>query len=188
VRITGLKATPVNIPLEAPMWWTGGLYPGTSKVVVEILTDQGLVGLGEAPSADLLGPIHAMGERLVGQDPLDIAACEERCVPPWQIVQNTDDPSAVKAFGAIEIGLWDLRGKAWDQPLYQRVEEIRLQSSGSGMRATTSIAVSVPAATVRTTSTAASAVVRASRRAEAPARNSRGVPAPTSRRMTRPRL
>ena len=119
VRITGLKATPVNIPLEAPMWWTGGLYPGTSKVIVEILTDQGLVGLGEAPSADLLGPIRAMGERLVGQDPLDIAACEERCVPPWQIVQNTDDPSAVKAFGAIEIGLWDLRGKAWDQPLYR---------------------------------------------------------------------
>ena len=35
VRITGLKATPVNIPLEAPMWWTGGLYPGTSKVIVE---------------------------------------------------------------------------------------------------------------------------------------------------------
>ncbi len=117
MRITGLKATPVNIPLEAPMWWTGGLYPGTSKVIVEILTDQGLVGLGEAPSPDLLGPIQAMGERLVGQDPLDIAACEERCVPPWQIVQNTDDPSAVKAFGAIEIGLWDLRGKAWDQPV-----------------------------------------------------------------------
>ena len=48
MRITGMKATPVNIPLEAPMWWTGGLYPGTSKVIVEILTDQGLVGLGEA--------------------------------------------------------------------------------------------------------------------------------------------
>jgi predicted nucleic acid-binding protein len=71
---------------------------------------------------------------------------------------------------------------------YQRVEEIRLQSSGSGTRATTSIAVSVPAATVRTTSTASSAVVRASMRAEAPARNSRGVPAPTSKRMIRPRL
>jgi glucarate dehydratase len=38
-------------------------------------------------------------------------------VPPWQIVQNPDDARVVKAFGAIEIALWDLRGKAWGQPL-----------------------------------------------------------------------
>jgi glucarate dehydratase len=120
MRITGVRATPINIPLEAPMWWTGGLYPGTSKTVVEVETDQdGLVGLGEAPSVDVVRTIGAMGERLVGLDPLDIAACEARCVPPWQIVQNTDDSSVVKAFGAIEIGLWDLRGKAWGQPLHR---------------------------------------------------------------------
>ena len=47
MRITRLKATPINIPLEAPMWWTGGLYPGTSKVIVEVETDEGLTGLGE---------------------------------------------------------------------------------------------------------------------------------------------
>ncbi|WP_027136206.1 mandelate racemase/muconate lactonizing enzyme family protein [Geminicoccus roseus] len=119
MRITGLKATPVNIPLEAPLWWSGGLYPGTSKVIVEVRTDQGLVGLGEAPSTDVLGTIEAMGQRLIGQDPLDIAACESVCLPPWQIVQNTDDASVGKAFGAIEIGLWDLRGKAWQQPLHR---------------------------------------------------------------------
>ena len=71
---------------------------------------------------------------------------------------------------------------------YQRVEESRLQPGGSGMAVTTSIAVSAPVATARTTSTAPSTVSRASRWAEAPATNSRGVPAPTSRRMTRPRL
>ncbi|MFO1038099.1 MAG: mandelate racemase/muconate lactonizing enzyme family protein [Geminicoccaceae bacterium] len=119
MRITGLRATPVNIPLEAPMWWTGGHYPGTSKTIVEIMTDQGLIGLGEAPSVDVVRTIEAMGERLVGLDPLDIAACERRCVPPWQIVQNTDDSSVVKAFGAIEIGLWDLRGKVAGEPLHR---------------------------------------------------------------------
>jgi glucarate dehydratase len=93
--------------------------PATSKTIVEVLTDEGLVGLGEAPSVDVAATIQAMSERLVGFDPLDIAACERRCVPPWQIVQNTDDSSVVKAFGAIEIGLWDLRGKAWGQPLHR---------------------------------------------------------------------
>jgi L-alanine-DL-glutamate epimerase-like enolase superfamily enzyme len=54
VKITNIRATPVNIPLEAPFWWTGGLYPGTSKAIVEVETDEGLVGLGEAPSTDRL--------------------------------------------------------------------------------------------------------------------------------------
>ena len=117
MRIRYVRAKPVNIPLEAPLWWSGGLYPGTSKIIIEIETDQGLSGLGEAPSTEVLPTIEQMGERLIGQDPLDIAACERVCLPPWQIVQNTDDASVAKAFGAIEIGLWDLRGKAWDQPL-----------------------------------------------------------------------
>jgi glucarate dehydratase len=119
IKITGLKATPVNIPLEKPMWWTGGYYPGTSKTIIEVETNQGLIGLGEAPSVDVLDTIRAMGERLVGADPLDVAGCESLCVPPWQIVQNTDDSSVVKAFGAIEIALWDLRGKVSGEPLYR---------------------------------------------------------------------
>ena len=119
MKITRIRATPVNIPLERPLWWTGGLYPGTSKTIVEVETDQGIVGLGEAPSTDVVELISRLGERVVGQDPFDIAGCESLCVPPWQIVQNTDDSSVVKAFGAIEIALWDIRGKAWDQPLYR---------------------------------------------------------------------
>ena len=119
MRISGLRATPVNIPLEAPLWWAGGLYPGTSKLVIELETDAGLVGLGEAPSTGLHSAVLAMGERLIGLDPLDIAACEARCVPPWQIVQSTDDASPVRAFGSIELALWDLKGKAWNAPLHQ---------------------------------------------------------------------
>ena len=119
IKITGLKATPVNIPLEKPMWWTGGHYPGTSKTIIEVETNQGLIGLGEAPSVDVLETIRSMGARLIGSDPLDIAGCEALCLPPWQIVQNTDDSSVVKAFGAIEIALWDLRGKVASEPLYR---------------------------------------------------------------------
>lgn len=119
MRISGLRITPVNIPLESPLWWSGGLYPGTSKLVIEVETDAGIVGLGEAPSVELYRSVQCMGERIIGLDRLDIATCEARCVPPWQIVQNTDDSSIVKAFGSIELALWDIRGKAWNQPVYQ---------------------------------------------------------------------
>ena len=119
MKITNIKVTPVNIPLEIPMLWTGGYYPGTSKAVIEVETDEGLIGLGEAPSAHLAQAVQDLAPRLIGKDPLDIAGIENACVPPWQIVQNTDDSSAVTAFGGLEIALWDIRGKVWDQPLYQ---------------------------------------------------------------------
>jgi glucarate dehydratase len=118
MKITRIRATPINLPLEAPVWWSGGLYTGTSRSIVEVETDEGLIGLGEAPSVALTAQIEAMGERLVGLDPLDVAACESRCVPPLQIIRNTDGWSTVTAFGAIEIALWDLRGKAVGQPLF----------------------------------------------------------------------
>jgi glucarate dehydratase len=119
MRISKLRVTPVNIPLESPLWWAGGLYPGTSKLVIEVETDAGIIGLGEAPSVDLFNAVVAMGERLTGLDPLDIAQCEQRCVPPWQIVQNTDDSTSIRAFGSIELALWDIRGKAWNAPVYE---------------------------------------------------------------------
>jgi L-alanine-DL-glutamate epimerase-like enolase superfamily enzyme len=48
VKIARIRATPVNIPLEAPFRWTGGLYAGTSKASVEVETDEGLVGFETA--------------------------------------------------------------------------------------------------------------------------------------------
>jgi glucarate dehydratase len=119
MKITNINVTPVNIPLEVPIFWTGGHYPGTSKAIIEVETDEGLIGLGEAPSAHLAQAVQDMALRVIGKDPLDIAGIENVCVPPWQIVQNTDDSSAVTAFGGLEIALWDIRGKAWNQPLYQ---------------------------------------------------------------------
>jgi glucarate dehydratase len=119
MKITAVRLTPVNIPLEIPFLWSAGLYPGTSKVVIEVETDEGIIGLGEAPSDQLLPALTSMIDRIVGWDPLDIADLESRCVPPWQIVQNTDGNATVAAFGAIEIALWDIRGKVWGQPLYQ---------------------------------------------------------------------
>ena len=119
MKITNVRVTPVNIPLELPFRWSAGLYPGTSKAIIEIETDEGIVGLGEAPSSGLAKEIEALADLIIWEDPLDIARLETLCVPPWQIVQNTDGGSMVTAFGSLEIALWDIRGKAWGQPLYK---------------------------------------------------------------------
>lgn len=119
MKITAIRATPVNIPLEAPYLWSYGSLAGFSKTIVEVETDDGLIGLGEGPSpanAALISSTFA--PRLIGRDPIDIAGCERVCLPSWRGVSTTIDFASIRAFGAIEMALWDLRGKAWGQPLY----------------------------------------------------------------------
>ncbi|AUH66001.1 mandelate racemase/muconate lactonizing enzyme family protein [Paracoccus zhejiangensis] len=120
MKITNIRVTHVNLPLDAPFWWTGGLYPGASKSIIEVETDEGLVGLGEAPWWHFGEVVEReIAPALIGADPIDLADCESRCVPPWQITANTGENAVSVAFGAVELALWDIRGKALGLPLYQ---------------------------------------------------------------------
>lgn len=120
MKITNIKVTHVNVPFDAPFWWTAGLYPGASKSIIEVETDQGLVGLGEAPWWHFGEIIERdIAPALIGADALDMADCESRCVPAYQITANTGENAATVAFGAVEMALWDIRGKAFDLPLYK---------------------------------------------------------------------
>ena len=120
MKITNIRVTHVNVPLDAPFWWTAGLYGGASKSIVEVETDEGVVGLGEAPWWHFGEVIKAeIAPALIGADPLDLADCEARCVPPWQITANTGENAASVAFGSVELALWDIRGKVTGMPLYK---------------------------------------------------------------------
>ena len=120
MKIASVKATAVSIPFDAPYIWSVGEYTGITRVIVEVTTKCGIVGLGECPSWECEAEINDnMAARLVGADPIDIEACELRCLPETRVLANTDSNTSLKAFGGIEMALWDIRGKAWDQPLYQ---------------------------------------------------------------------
>jgi glucarate dehydratase len=118
VHITGIALHCVNIPLETPYRWATGHYGGATKCIVEIETDAGAVGLGELPAVELKPLVEAdIVPRLIGADPLNVNDCFNRCVPEVISLRNTHDLGILKAFGGIEIGLWDLKGKAAGLPL-----------------------------------------------------------------------
>ncbi|TQV75867.1 mandelate racemase/muconate lactonizing enzyme family protein [Denitrobaculum tricleocarpae] len=120
MKITDIKVTHVNVPFDAPFWWTAGLYPGASKSIIEVETDAGIVGLGEAPWWHFGEVVEKeIKPALIGQDPLDLANAESLCVPAYQITANTGENASTVAFGAVELALWDIRGKAMDLPLYK---------------------------------------------------------------------
>ena len=119
MKIVRIVATPINLPLEAPYVWVFGELPGFSTTIVEVETEDGLIGIGEAPSPQAASIIREnLAPALIGLDAFDIAEAELRCLPYFVGVQSINDQARIAAFGAIETALWDLRGKAWKQPLY----------------------------------------------------------------------
>ena len=118
--ITAIRATEVNLPLIAPYRWVAGLYHGSTKVVVEVETSAGVTGLGEAGHWRHAALIREeLSPRLLGRHATDLNACWTAAVPPVETLHNTDGLDAVRAYGAIEMAMWDIRGKLAGVPIHQ---------------------------------------------------------------------
>jgi len=119
MRITKVVVHRVNIRFEAPYAWVPGWSHGHTKGIIEVHTDEGLVGLGEAATLDNADQVeHGLAPRLVGLDPLDLDACTAACVPEQRNVSNLADESAIRSFGGVELALWDIRGKHLGAPVH----------------------------------------------------------------------
>lgn len=118
MRITGLRATPVAVPFTQPEAWAFGERTGMVSVLLEVDTDEGLVGLGEAaayPSADIITAVLRSIEPLVvGESVFNIERIMKRIniVGTWHHVKATSP-----AIAAVEMACWDLVGKASGQPV-----------------------------------------------------------------------
>lgn len=110
-----------DIPLHEPFVTALKPIPELERVLVEVETDEGLVGLGEgAPAYEVTGETQrstaavieeVLAPLVVGENPLDVERVRRRM---WELVDG-----APAAHAAIEIALQDLRGKAAGMPLYR---------------------------------------------------------------------
>ena len=84
-----------------------------SDMIVTIETDAGITGIGEGGSKDTL---EQCAGRLIGRNPYDI----ERC---WQEMYRSffypPGREKIHALGALDLALWDIKGKALDVPVYE---------------------------------------------------------------------
>jgi galactonate dehydratase len=128
-----MKITTVNIYLVG----SGKLHP----VIVEVLTDEGIAGIGEAAIAYGLGGTAAAGmlkdlaERLVvGRDPFRI---EELWSEMYDHSFWAKGGGAIvfAAISAIETALWDIKGKALGVPVFELLggrmrDRVRVYANG----------------------------------------------------------
>ncbi len=117
MKITDIKATTVTVPLEAPLRHANGCHWGRFvRTVIEVETDEGLVGLGEmgggGESAEAV--FRAMKSYLVGQDPARLEEMRFLIANPTASLYN----NRTQVLAALEFACLDLLGQKWGVPVY----------------------------------------------------------------------
>jgi len=108
MKITQVKAFVVQLP---NMW--------TNYVFVKVSTDEGIVGWGECSVGmeSIKAVVEELGATLVGKDPFRI---EEHWQSLYHIHHNVRGGVLhTAAISGIEIALWDIKGKAFNLPVYE---------------------------------------------------------------------
>ena len=94
--------------------------PGRTLVVITVHTDEGIVGVGEAGLQRrwqaIDGAIQHMKRWLVGEDPQRIEYLWQRM---WRGGFYPADRLMGSAISAIDIALWDIKGKVYGAPVYE---------------------------------------------------------------------
>src|ERR1700757_3018329 len=102
--------------------WAPDDKPQQRSAFVSVHTDDGLSGIGEA--SPMQGGLASLGivardlaPALIGQDPLDHAVLQDRLL--HQFAKLGPEGALTGALAAIDIALWDLKGKFLGQPIYK---------------------------------------------------------------------
>jgi L-alanine-DL-glutamate epimerase-like enolase superfamily enzyme len=120
MKIVGVVATPLNVPVDVEL---PGIRKSTSlsACLVRIETDAGLVGHGftaiteEEVIASIVNEVVAPA--LLGADPMAHERLWDRLY--WLLSPRGQTGYAAHAIAAIDLALWDLKGKALGQPVWR---------------------------------------------------------------------
>lgn len=113
MKITRYETRAVRVPYEQAI--TG------SHVVLRLQTDEGIEGIsyvsrvGPAALKPLLAVLEAYLEQVVGADPLSQEAVYARVFRRGGGLPGFE----ARAFSAIDVALWDIKGKAAGQPVFR---------------------------------------------------------------------
>ena len=123
MKIVSVTAYSVGMPLEENLQWGAMSVSTKGGIIVEVATDEGLVGIGEAGFSSeyfaTVGPIinDFLGPMIIGRDPQNISSL-------WHDMMRATHMWGRRgietyALSGIDIALWDLFGKVTNQPVHR---------------------------------------------------------------------
>ena len=104
---------------SVPFGWSQGWIGHRSVGLVKVTTDDGIVGWGEGCSGAAAAVVeNDFGLMLVGEDPTNRIGLWQKMFA-IQYNANVAVGLGGSAISAVDMALWDITGKALDQPIYQ---------------------------------------------------------------------
>jgi glucarate dehydratase len=116
VKITGIRATPVSVPLHAPLRHANGCHWGRFvRTIVEVETDEGLVGLGEMGGGgeSAVAAFRGLEPYLLGRDPARLEELRFLIANPTASLYN----NRTQLLAAVEFACLDILGQSWGVPV-----------------------------------------------------------------------
>ena len=117
MKIVDIKATTVTVPLKAPLRHANGCHWGRFvRTVVEVETDNGLIGLGEMGGGgeSTEAALRGLKSYLLGHDPARIEEMRFKIANPTASLYN----NRTQMLAALEFACLDILGQAWGVPVY----------------------------------------------------------------------
>ncbi|WP_043585641.1 enolase C-terminal domain-like protein [Geminisphaera colitermitum] len=112
MKITDLRVRTVAIPLTCQLRHNTGVHPGYFlRTILELMTDEGIVGLGEVGGGDQRGALLKLKPRIVGLDPFHLETIKLKVLRSIYYMSNA------RLYAAIEMACLDIIGKAVNRPL-----------------------------------------------------------------------
>jgi L-alanine-DL-glutamate epimerase-like enolase superfamily enzyme len=125
MKITSIKTTPLLIPYSKPYHWAQGIIEGAGVILVEVHTDEGIVGYGESVSTPSHVAIEAYlkkaGEFCIGRSPFENARLMADIYQAlFQAFGTCSSPRfSGQVLAGLEMALWDVAGKAVRRPAHE---------------------------------------------------------------------
>ncbi|HEX7219895.1 MAG TPA: mandelate racemase/muconate lactonizing enzyme family protein [Burkholderiales bacterium] len=120
MKVTAVDSCVLSVPTPKPMALQ---YPQHKLVLAQISTDEGVRGLGYSlvfgggGAEAVLAYVERLKSALIGEDPGYVEYLWEKM---WRLDQGMKKQGAAAyALAALDIGLWDIVGKALGKPLYK---------------------------------------------------------------------
>lgn len=125
MKILSIKTTPLLVPYSRPYYWAQGKIEGACVVLVEVHTDNGIVGYGESvgtPSASAVQAYLKQAANLcIGRSPFSNAGLMAEVYQNlFQAFGTCSSPRfSGQVLAGLEMALWDVMGKATGRPAHQ---------------------------------------------------------------------
>ena len=125
MRIADIRITPVTLPYKKPYVWAQGINHGATVVLVRVVTDEGITGIGESlttySSRAVVDILEHARPVCLGQPVFDVSRLMASLYQTNFATHGTGSARRFSAlvFTGLELALWDAIGKAVQRPVHQ---------------------------------------------------------------------